>query len=442
MSGRTADPEAAALAGVGGSVDWLRRCVAAMFAATLLLSPGLWLTARDYPLTPVWDGLPQPPFPFDYVLLVLMLVALAGAVVLSTPRWALWMVCGIGALWALLDQSRWQPFLVHYLVLLGCLLLVPWTRRGQWSVAVLQWVLAPCRLLLAFTYFYSGLHKLNHNFATGFIAWTAGAFGFEAESFSGPAPSVLNIAIALAESLAGALLLMRRTCRGAALFLMGMHVFIMLVIGPLGYHINLTVWPWNVAMVVALWHLFCKRGAISETQMYLSSRSWWCQVVPFRSQGAGPGIRNSLAIAVVVVFCGVLPLLNFWELWDDYLSFALYTGNYRKSTLIIRPADLAVLPASVGAAKDERGQVDIEQWALNELGAMIYPEDRIAINIGRTLARQTVRGPVYVRIVGKAQRLTGKRRVKRICCPAGGGEPVEMGAGLIYHRGRSGGCQP
>ena len=86
----------------------LRRTTAAALAATLLLSPRLWLTTRDYPPVALWDGLAQPSYPCDYVIWVTMLCALGTLAILPRARWSLWPVLAIALVWALLDQSRWH----------------------------------------------------------------------------------------------------------------------------------------------------------------------------------------------------------------------------------------------------------------------------------------------------------------------------------------------
>src|SRR5258708_3246250 len=87
------------------NLNGLKRATALMFAVTLLTSSKSWLTTREFPLTPVWDSLPQPPFPLDYALLIAMLVALAFVAILPRPRFSLYTVCAIGCVWALLDLS-------------------------------------------------------------------------------------------------------------------------------------------------------------------------------------------------------------------------------------------------------------------------------------------------------------------------------------------------
>lgn len=44
----------------------------------MLLSPNLWVSARTYPLTPLWDVVLPLPYPADYTLFGLFVALVAG----------------------------------------------------------------------------------------------------------------------------------------------------------------------------------------------------------------------------------------------------------------------------------------------------------------------------------------------------------------------------
>src|SRR5439155_8092147 len=76
----------------------------------LMLSPRLWLSARSYPLVPVWDGLPTVPAPWDWLVLGVLLAALGAIVVAPRPRLAMLVFVILAGVWSLWDQTRWQPW--------------------------------------------------------------------------------------------------------------------------------------------------------------------------------------------------------------------------------------------------------------------------------------------------------------------------------------------
>jgi hypothetical protein len=218
--------------------------------AGFALSPKLWLSSRLYPLTPVWSFFRPLGAPGDSIVfftLAALLVALMVA-----PRREIWAaVFALLLLMALQDQSRWQPWFYQYVLMLLALALA---GSGRQEAA-----LNTCCLIVAATYFWSGLAKLNPNFASD-------VFPSLFAPFLGPGPAPVQWCIhhlafvaALVEWGAGIGLLTARF-RTAALFCAGaMHVFVLSAIGPMGSRFNVVVWPWNLAMIAFLLILFFKR---------------------------------------------------------------------------------------------------------------------------------------------------------------------------------------
>jgi TRAP-type C4-dicarboxylate transport system permease small subunit len=102
-------------------------------------------------------------------------------------------------------------------------------------------------------------------------------------------------------------LLTRRFRRVSLIAAVAMHVFILAMFGPLGLNWNKIIWPWTAAMAVLDILLFTSKQEFSWRDIVWSGRH------PYHG-------------GVLVVFIG-LPLLSFVNLWDSYLSAALYSGN-------------------------------------------------------------------------------------------------------------------
>ena len=238
------------------TVEWLKCVIALSFAVTLLPTCKLWLTTRDYPLTPIWSSLPQPPFPVDFCLFALMFAALIGAAVVRSPRPYLWLVFSVAVFWAITDQSRWQPYVVHFMALLTCFFLLPANYRHNDRADYVVWALMPARLLLIFTYLYSGIQKINEEFATWllphFLAPLQNWFGIDVASYSVQVMWMLGIGAAVIEAGAGFMLLLPKTRRIAVLLLMAMHTLILLIVSPIGLGWNQAVWPWNITMIFVI----------------------------------------------------------------------------------------------------------------------------------------------------------------------------------------------
>lgn len=418
----------------GTAADWLRRSMASMFIATILITWKLWLSGRDYPLAPLFDWLPTIPSPLDYVLLALLLAGLATTAILRDPRWPIRIVLGAGLLLALFDQNRWQPYVVHFMVILGSLLLLPWERRDRWRSADLEWGLMPARLLLAFTYLYSGLQKFNYEFLTWIMGWLLepmlGWFGTSSEELPQGVVILFALLAAMIEGLAGLLLFFRRTRRPAAIVLIAMHLFILLALGPLGRETNHGIWPWNIAMIAALWTLFLHRRepGYSQAPRFLSGE-WWRGVMGSRRKngdsGDSPSTSHSLTLAGVIIVFGMLPMLAFADLWDSYLSFSFYSGMLPEARITVAQQDRASFPPHVVELMDDQGGFDPTFWAVEEMNAAPYPEPRVLLATARELSRRVRHDDIYLQIAGKPNAFTGERTVQTFRCPRGGGKIVE-----------------
>src|SRR5262249_35471408 len=152
-----------------------------------------------------------------------------------------------------------------------------------------------CRLIVAAVYLWSGAHKFNPEFARDTLPWMLGPFANAAIPILGYAAPIAEMAIA-----AG--LLTVRFRRAAVIGALAMHAFIMICIGVLPRYYDVIVWPWNVAMCLFVVLLFW-----SHQKRIALGRTWFPRLV--------------------LLLFGVAPALSFVNLWDGYLSFALYSGN-------------------------------------------------------------------------------------------------------------------
>ena len=112
-------------------------------------------------------------------------------------------------------------------------------------------------------------------------------------------------------------LLIEKYRRISLILAVSMHVFILAMFGPLGHDWNSIVWPWTAAMAVFDIVLF------SDTEKFYASREiFWAK-------------GNRYQVAVVLLFA-ILPFLSFFNLWDSYLSAALYSGNLTEAEIYVR----------------------------------------------------------------------------------------------------------
>ncbi len=225
----------------------LRISVIAGLLAGFALSPKLWLSSRHYPLTPVWSFIKPLRSPGDYIVLF-TLIALLIAAAIVPRREILIAVFILLVLVVLQDQSRLQPWFYQYALMLLAIALAGRDR----PVAALN----TCCLIIAATYVWSGLAKLNPSFI-------GDTFPFLVKPFIGAEQGVglwlvrhLAFLAPLLECALGVGLLIKRSRPLAVLAAIAMHVFILITIGPFGRGVNAVVWPWNLAMIAFLLILF------------------------------------------------------------------------------------------------------------------------------------------------------------------------------------------
>jgi hypothetical protein len=253
-----------------GRIFWLKAVVILGFCLDLALSPRLWIGPRSYPLSPVLDFVPQPAHPVDYALFA-ALFALAGAMLVSPkPQECIASFLAITAIFCLLDQTRWQPWVFLYAFLLATLALFSWRSD---DVAGRDRVLDIARLIIVGTYFFSGLQKANLNFVQNDFPWIVSPItdvlppAAPELHWLGMAAPLIQVALALG-------LLTRRFRRISLIAAVAMHVFILSMFGPLGLNWNNIIWPWTAAMAVLDVLLF------SSTQAFPGGTSFAVAGIP------------------------------------------------------------------------------------------------------------------------------------------------------------------
>ena len=370
----------------------LRISVILGLLAGFALSPRLWLSSRFYPLTPVWSFIRPIPSPGDYILFFMLAALLIGAAVFPR-REILAAVFVLFVLLILQDQSRLQPWFYQYALMLLAIALAGPDRPAA--------ALNSCCLIVAATYVWSGLAKLNPNFLSD-------TFPFLLKPFMGAQPAVaqwlvrhLAFLAPLLECAAGIGLLMRRFRSLAVFFTIAMHVFILVAIGPLGRGVNEVVWPWNVAMIAFLLILFFRRSDDPAPMDIIWGRAFAYQ-------------------KIVLVLFAVMPMLSFFNLWDHYLSAALYSGNRTSGVVYLSDAAFDRLPDKIEDYVTEEGlnrnELDIFEWSLGELNVPSYPEIRIYKNVARKICGYALDDPgVELVVQGKLALVNSHRRLVYHC---------------------------
>jgi hypothetical protein len=368
---------------VGSRVFWLKTTVILAFCLGLSMSPALWIGPRSYPLAPallmfsVIDGV------VARGLYVALFAFAAIALVAPKPRWLIAAFLAVIAVFCLMDQTRWQPWVFQYSFLLAAIALYPWND----TAADGQRALNLARLIVAGTYIFSGLQKINLNFMTNDFPWIVqpitrlfpSAFDF-LDAFAMAVP-FLQLAFGIG-------LLTRRFRRAALISAVAMHLFILAMFGPFGLDWNNIVWPWTAAMAIFDILLFAQAPEFS-----------WREIV-------WPG-RDPVHIGAVVLFL-MLPSLSFFNLWDSYLSSALYSGNLTEAQIYLTDAGKASLPAAIRSyavrTSPDTNVLNLQRWAVEDLNVTPYPETRVYKAIARSVCGD-LHDPSQLVLIVREQRM-------------------------------------
>jgi hypothetical protein len=325
----------------------------------------MWTTGRLFPTAPVFESLDQIPSVIHVFLLALSLLCIMVLLFFDENKFIMPGLLIVEICSCLLDQNRWQPY--EYQCLFIVFIFLSNANKPKLILTLFT-------LILASTYFYSGLGKLNSGFLHSI--WVQ----IILKSFLKVPSNVIanhylynaGYLLGLFELVAGIGLLFSKTKKVAAIALILMHLFILLLLGPLGgLNYNIIVWPWNMVMITYLYLIFIKQQENAFT-LKQAFTGW-----------------NKL---VFVAWC-ILPAFHFIGYWDGFLSASMYSGRAPRMIICIKDtSNCRELHAYYGkeAYKICNGQayIELQNWAITETNAIPNPEMRIYKIIQKKLEKK------------------------------------------------------
>ncbi|HEY9788246.1 MAG TPA: MauE/DoxX family redox-associated membrane protein [Candidatus Obscuribacterales bacterium] len=371
----------------GEPIVLIRCCIAVAIFLSLVLSPAVWSSAtRLYPRVPVLN-LPDLPYPFEALLLFVMCAALVALLFATRLRLYTAVYLGAGILLALFDQMRWQPWFYAFSFMLAAVSTYDFEKESQTQEDA---IFNSCRIVLIGTYIWAGIQKLNVMFIEDVIPWSLKPI---IPSLSGTPAYCIGIALAAVEIAAGLLLVFKRTRNAGIICAIFLHLAILWSLMHQSW--NKVVWPWNLAMMSLVFMLFFKQQDFGLVKLLLP--------------------RSLFQAAAMVLFL-FMPALNFFGLWDYYLSAALYSGNVPQATIEMSEETFNRLPQSLHqyCQPKEGGikELDVKTWAFGELGVPPYPEVRVLRSVGSKTAQNILEGaPCTVVITTYPRFFEGTRRI-------------------------------
>ncbi len=362
---------------------WLKNTVILVFCIGLWMSSALWIGPRSFPLAPVSSLFPVIGDAVALDLYVALFVLAAVALVAPKPGWPIAGFLAIMAAFCLTDQTRWQPWVFQYSLLLGIMAAHSWNGADADGE---RRTLNILRLVVAFTYIYSGLQKINLNFMENDFPWLVQPI---TNLFPATAPFLHGVGMAapFVQVAFGIGLLTRRFRRVSLMAAVAMHLFILTMFGPMGLDWNNIVWPWTAAM------------AVFDVLLFAGAEFSWREIV-----WSG---RDPRHLAAIVLFA-MLPVLSFFNLWDSYLSSALYSGNLTEAQIYLSDAGKAALPAAIAAravhTSPDTNVLNLQRWAIEDLNVTPYPETRVYKAIAKRVCSK-LHDPNQLVLIVREQRM-------------------------------------
>lgn len=323
---------------------------------SVLLSYNLWAGQRWFPRVPLFDGFIPLQAPYDFIYFGLLLLFIVLAFVSQTKTWLVILIL-FNVFLCIDDQNRLQPWFYNYNLIL--LIFLFYKNRVDEPNNYTS-VFISIQLLVALVYIYSGLQKLNTMFVSQTFDWMISPLS---SMFSERQMGIfhkLGYAVPYVEMFTGLALLFRSLRFIAVPLIILMHVFILIMLGPLGKSYNYVVWPWNLTMIVLNLLLFSN---VQEERFFDIS-------ILFRST----------CFYIVITLMLIFPFFSFNNKYDSYLSSSLYSANTHDCKLILSDKAYNNLPFYIRHYVNkgtDNNVLYIKHWAIDELKVPCVPEYRI-----------------------------------------------------------------
>lgn len=340
---------------------WLKILICVGFISSILLSLHLWVGERSFPLVPVIDNIALPII-IESLVFVCLLLGLLGSIIYPRSRKYLILSIISIAVLAFFDQMRWQPWVYQYTFILVALSAVNWEKGDGSGYTALN----ISRIIFVSIFIWSGIQKINPAFFDQVYPWLSQPVLEVTPEILHGFISKMGYLVPFMEIFIGIGLLVESLRKYALIISVAMLGFLLFVLGPLGYNWNSVVWPWDIVMTLGVFILFYKANRFSLIQGILKQKLNYQKLV-------------------VILFI-VMPAFSFFNAWDSYLSFALYSGNTNGGQVV---------------SEGEFGRTDISAWAFDELNVPAYPETRIFKSIARSMCRTSMDSQLTLYVEGK-----------------------------------------
>ena len=336
------------------------------FIAGIFLSYKLWVTNRNFPVTPIIEQLPQLPHSLDQ-LPILALIGILLMQVIFQKR-SLFIVSLLILSYLLCqDLMRWQPW-----VYLHGLFLFPFCLSSKKGEHLFNYY----RIILIGIYFWSGFYKFNNDFAElVFVDSIRQVFNINLTKYS-----YLAYSIPITEIFIAVALIFQKTRKLASILAILIHLGILLWLSPLGGNSNSVIIPWNLMMIAFIYLCFIRR----DDQSFVSLT----QIRSFPS-----------LIALSAVF---LPILYSFGYWPYYFSFNLYSGQGKSFYISLNDEDFLNEDESFRNSCysseyiNNRNTINLSSWSYRSLNVPTPNDEKVYIKVAEEICKKATTAEFYI----------------------------------------------
>lgn len=325
----------------------ITRLSLALNLVMLLTSNQLWLNTKSLPIFPLIDKQWLLPVSLELPFIITYGLLHIAAIIKPKKIWIAFIIL-MYLLLVLNDQNRLVTY--HYQVMLTLLLFI-------FSAPIHFY-----KALFIGIYFWGGIHKFNPCF-----------YDYIANTHLFGAPHFLKVLIAssipLIETVLAVGLAFKQTKKYAFKGLFAMHVTILLLVFIKFKSYNIV--PWNIINCFILYNLFYK----DSQEQTIKTKS-----------------KNILALSLLGITMIVGPILNKAELWDEFLSFKMYTYDVNQFYFQVSDKVKHYLPKEIQDSYrvDQNGNTIfyLYDWFFKINKTPMYPEERNMVYIEYYLQQQ------------------------------------------------------
>ena len=347
----------------------VRVLVLVSLALNILLSLPLWAGERYFPYSPLIGGITLPA-PYDYAVVLVLLLILIAALFTPFKRALLFIALLVLAYLVVCDLSRVQFWVPVYAVIL--FVFVWYDGRVDDSSKFTSYFIV-LQISVAAVYFFVGLHQFNPLFENEQLpqllrplqsSLSERQFTLLLRIGKGIPYVIVFIGIGLVVTALRYLAIALALC---------LHVILIIFLAPSAAHPDYALWFSNFTFLALLLFLFS-----GKTKQRYYSPTFLLQMPVFY---------------IVIVVSVVMPLINVVSgKWPDCLSYTIMTGSEKRVTIATGSSTLRHLglyEPNFYVKKDSTYILDYQLWCATELHAQCVSERLVFSNIYQHILQQS-----------------------------------------------------